>query len=79
LRYSKEDSTPLWRRGLDSIVLLDCNTLDVKSEYPNFWATDYTPMFVNIKSDKSRIFGYSMSAQDSLLTILSIKGSKTDL
>jgi hypothetical protein len=38
LRYSKEDSNPLWRRGLDSIVLLDPDTLEVKAEYPNFWA-----------------------------------------
>lgn len=79
MRYSKEDSNPLWRRGLDSIVLLDPESLEVKAEYPNFWAQGYTPMFANIKSDKSKIYGYSMSTQDSLLTILSIKGIKTDV
>jgi hypothetical protein len=79
MRYSNEDNNPLWRRGLDSIVLLDPETLEVKTEYPGFWAVGYTPMFVNIKSDKTKIYGYSMSNSDSLLTILSIKGIKTDV
>lgn len=52
MRYSKEDISPLWRRGLDSVVLLDPETMDVKSEYNNFWSDGYVPMFFTVRSDK---------------------------
>lgn len=78
IRYSKEDTAPLWRRGLDSLVLLDPETLDVKAEYANFWSEGYVPMFLTIKSGKTQIFGYSMSSSDSLLTIMQINGAKTE-
>lgn len=36
-------------------------------------------MFINVRSDKSRIYGYSMSNKDSLFTTLSAKGIQTDI
>ena len=77
IRYSKEDTAPLWRRGQDSVVLLDPETLEVKAEYSNFWPEGYVPMFLTIKSDRSSIYGYSMSSSDSLLTVMQIQGAKT--
>ena len=61
------------------MVFLDPETMDVKSEYSNFWSEGYIPMFVTMKTDRSLIFGYSMSSSDSLLTLMHIAGSKTEL
>ena len=77
LRYSKEDSSPLWRRGLDSVVLLDPETLAVRAEYPNFWTPGYTPMFLNISESLKRVYGYSMSHEDSIFTILAVQDGET--
>jgi hypothetical protein len=77
LRFAKEDASPLWRRGLDSVVLLNPETLEVEAEYPNFWSKGYTPMFLNICKKRKRIYGYSMSHTDSMFTILAIQNSET--
>ena len=77
LRYSKEDVSPLWRRGLDSVVLLDQETLSVRAEYPNFWTPGYTPMFLNISEVNKRVYGYSMSHEDSIFTILAVQDDET--
>lgn len=77
MRFAKEDKSPLWRRGLDSVVLLDPKSLEVKAEYPNFWSPGYTPMFLNINETNDTIYGYSMSNSDSMFTVLSIRGSET--
>lgn len=77
MRYAKEDMNPLWRRGLDSVVLLNPDTLEVRAEYPNFWTQGYTPMFLNINETRDTIYGYSMSNSDSMFTVLSINGMET--
>lgn len=77
MRFAKEDKSPLWRRGLDSVVLLNPQDLEVKAEYPNFWSPGYTPMFLNINETNDTIYGYSMSNSDSMFTVLSISGSET--
>lgn len=82
LRYAKEDQFPLWRRGQDSIVLLNHKTLQPVAEYRRFWPKGYNPIFMNICPPQKKIFGYSLSQDGGVVSVLSNytqpSNSKTD-
>jgi hypothetical protein len=71
MRFAKEDQFPLWRRGQDSIVLLNHKTFKPIAEYRNFWPKGFTQMFMNICPPQKRILGYSLSVKGGVFSILS--------
>ena len=50
--------------------MLHPNNLEPVSTYPGFWPPRLTPMFLTVSGIHNKIFGYSLSNEDSKVTIL---------
>ena len=50
--------------------MIDNTTYEPLAEYNKFWPRGFIPMFINVSGSMSRIYGYSLSKQGGILTIL---------
>lgn len=74
-RYAKEDQYPLWRKGQNSLVLLNPQTFNIDWEFADFWPQGYVPMKCCVSSDFSRVYGYSFNSTEGIFTILDVNRS----
>lgn len=71
-RYAKEDQFPLWRKGKQSMVLLDPKNYRVDWEFKEFWPKGMIPMKVCVAQNFNRIYGYSFDNNTGIFTIMNV-------
>ena len=69
-RYAKEDQYPVWKKGNQSLAILNPSNFQQKAEFQQFWPRGFNPMFVCVSPAKNKILGYSMLNRDAVLSIV---------
>lgn len=69
MRFAKEDQIPIWRKGGQSLEAINGVTCQPQYQFKEFWPVGQIPMRLCTNSQMSKIFGYSLSENEGVITI----------